>query len=245
MLAQGQERVLLTCMSNVFNLSQTVIWEFSTFCFISIDRISETFEVDFFSIVIAINFQFISKVCEDLIIFPHRFHFLYHFIEDLGWMISWVKSWKGLKLHGATIHNTIFIDPWTDFHDRLNRSKIISLHFFRTCQKFANFIRTISQISPLKNVALVGKFLNDLELLLKCLIIISLFSILNKINAEKISKTRSNVFSWNNIIRWAISSPRRFRRICCWQSVNSSVFGKVDKHWSWFTCLNYKKFTSR
>jgi hypothetical protein len=67
-----------------------------------------------------------------LIVFPHRLHFLYHFLEDLGWMVSWIKSWKGLKLHGATIHNTIFIGPWTDFHDRPDRSKIISLNFLRT-----------------------------------------------------------------------------------------------------------------
>lgn len=56
-------------------------------------------------------------------------------------------------------------------------------------------------------MTLTGQSLNDFELRLKSLVVVSIIDVFNEINTEEISKARSDVFALYDVVRTAISSP--------------------------------------
>ena len=88
--------------------------------------------------------------------------------------------------------------------------------------KISNCFWSERKLSPLKNLWKCGLSMNYSILILKSFYIHLCFVwIFHPVYREEISKAWSNWFSIDLIVWGAISSPRTFLRICCWNCINS------------------------
>lgn len=102
-----------------------------------------------------------------------------------------------------------------------------------------NWLTGEGEITPLHNLREYGSSLNSLKLLLKGPgFWVWGLSVLHPVDGEFITKTWSNIFSVNLIIRWTIGGPTWFSWVSSWDGIDWDVVWEMSlEHGTRFTGL--------